>query len=185
IRWTRSAVCRKRPRTEMEGIDWEDTCVGVATPEGDGAKTILRITGPHSHQIAQRILQLETQTAFGKTFSQRCLFFLDQWGRSLPVTLYSWPDRRSYTGQPSIELHWPLCSPPITAAVQSQILRCGARLARPGEFTLRAFLAGKLDLAQAEGVLGLIEAESLDELRHAIDQRAGGLSQPNAQIYRK
>ena len=60
----------------------------------------------------------------------------------------------------------------------AQLLQAGTRAARPGEFTLRAFLAGKLDLTRAEAVLGVIEADDADELKQALTQLAGGLARP-------
>lgn len=161
-------------------MDWEDTCVGLAVAEGDGAKTILRVSGPNAHRIAEAVLTAKSPFAFDRIFAERCSLTI--WGRELEATLYSWPAGRSYTGQCSIEVHWLLSSPPVAAAVAAQMLSHGARLAKPGEFTLRAFLAGRLDLSQAEGVLGLIEAENLDQLQQAIDQRAGGISRPIASL---
>jgi tRNA modification GTPase len=68
--------------------------------------------------------------------------------------------------------------PPLLDRLIAQLLDAGARAARPGEFTLRAFLAGKLDLTRAEAVAGIIEAGSRDELRQALAQSAGGVSRP-------
>ena len=62
------------------------------------------------------------------------------------------------------------------------VCQAGARLAEPGEFTLRAFLAGRLDLTQAEAVLGVIEAHDRQELNVALAQLAGGLTQPLADL---
>src|ERR1044071_7321257 len=89
---------------------------------------------------------------------------LDALAVSSPAAAHLWPNRRSYTGQPLVELHLP-GSPPLLEAVLSKVQREGARLARPGEFTLRAFLAGKLDLLQAEAVLGVIDAHDHLELQ--------------------
>jgi tRNA modification GTPase len=75
------------------------------------------------------------------------------------------------------ELHT-LGSPPVLHAALSAICQSGARLAEPGEFTLRAFLAGRLDLTQAEAVLGVIDAADSDELDVALTQLAGGLARP-------
>ena len=75
----------------------------------------------------------------------------------LPCDLFLWPTDRSYTRQPVAELHT-LGSPPLLEALLAAVCRAGARLAEPGEFTLRAFLAGRLDLTQAEAVLGVIDA---------------------------
>jgi tRNA modification GTPase len=95
----------------------------------------------------------------------------------LPADLYLWPAPRSYTGQEIVELHT-LSSPPLVELLIAELLRTGARAANPGEFTLRAFLAGKLDLPRAEAVLAAIEARSCDELTQALAQLAGGLTQP-------
>jgi tRNA modification GTPase len=91
--------------------------------------------------------------------------------------LFVWPGERSYTRQPSAEFHT-LGSPPVVSAVLGQLCRRGARPARPGEFTLRAFLAGRIDLVQAEAVLGVVEARDGRELGGALEQLAGGLSRP-------
>lgn len=93
----------------------------------------------------------------------------------IPCDLLIWPGRRSYTGQPTAELHLP-GSPPLLERVLEDLFRRGVRPARPGEFTLRAFLAGKIDLLQAEAVLGVIDAHSDAELRVALQQLAGGIS---------
>jgi tRNA modification GTPase len=95
----------------------------------------------------------------------------------LPADLYFWPGPRSYTGQDMVELHT-LASPPLVNHLISELLDAGARGARPGEFTMRAFLAGKLDLTRAEAVVGIIEASNQDELRQALVQLAGGMSRP-------
>jgi tRNA modification GTPase len=86
-----------------------------------------------------------------------------------------WPDSRSYTGQPTVEIHT-IGSPPILNAIVEDLARRGARVAGPGEFTLRAFLSGKIDLVQAEAVLGVIDADSTSQLQQALTQLAGGVS---------
>ena len=93
-----------------------------------------------------------------------------------PVALHYWPGPRSYTGECLAELHT-VGSPPLLEALLGEVFRRGARAAEPGEFTLRAFLAGRLDLMQAEAVLGVIDAQGEDELRTALGQLAGGLSE--------
>ena len=97
--------------------------------------------------------------------------------RPFPCTLYYWPTSRSYTRQPVAEFHT-LGSPPLLHAVLEAVCRAGARLAEPGEFTLRAFLAGRLDLTQAEAVLGVIDARGADQLHAAAEQLAGNLARP-------
>jgi tRNA modification GTPase len=91
------------------------------------------------------------------------------------VALYLWPSRKSYTGEPLAEVH-AVGSPPLLEAMLGDLFGSGARPARPGEFTLRAFLSGRLDLVQAEAVLGVIDAQGESELRVALEQLAGGLS---------
>ncbi len=88
-----------------------------------------------------------------------------------------WPTIKSYTGQPSAEFHT-FGSLPVLQTLVKKLIACGARAARPGEFTMRAFLAGRLDLTQAEAVLGVIEAEQRGSLNHALSQLAGNLSNP-------
>ena len=86
--------------------------------------------------------------------------------------------RRAATrGQPAAEIHT-LGSPPLLAAVLSASVRHGARPAAPGEFTLRAFLAGRIDLTQAEAVLGVIDAHGKQQFRRGAEQLAGGLAAP-------
>jgi tRNA modification GTPase len=102
-------------------------------------------------------------------------------GRTPPLiiagNLFLWPDERSYTRQPSAEFHT-TGSPPLLAAIVDELCRHGARQAAPGEFTLRAFLGGRIDLTQAEAVMGVVGSRSQAELDGALDQLAGGLSRP-------
>ena len=95
----------------------------------------------------------------------------------LPATLYFFPGPRSYTGQDLAELHT-LGSPPLVERLVADLLTAGARPAQPGEFTLRAFLAGKKDLPQAEAVNAVIEAGTDAELATALAQLAGGVTRP-------
>lgn len=93
----------------------------------------------------------------------------------LEVALHAWPGRRSYTGEPMVELHM-LGSPVLLDMLLQELFARGVRAARAGEFTLRAFLAGRIDLAQAEAVLGVIDADTPGELHSALRQLAGGVS---------
>ncbi|MCS6976543.1 MAG: tRNA modification GTPase [Gemmatales bacterium] len=95
----------------------------------------------------------------------------------LPVTLLIWPAPRTYTGQDLAEFHT-FGSPPLTEALLSAILDAGARLAQPGEFTLRAFLAGKLDLSQTEALLDLLHANDFGRMQLALTRLAGGIGKP-------
>jgi tRNA modification GTPase len=95
----------------------------------------------------------------------------------LPADLYFWPGPRSYTGQDLAELHT-VSSPPLVERLVADLLAAGARAARPGEFTQRAFLAGKKDLTRAEAVLAVIEAGTDADLKPALAQLAGGVARP-------
>lgn len=99
----------------------------------------------------------------------------------IPAVLYLWPNARSYTREPLAELHLP-GSPPLADAVLGALCASGARLAQPGEFTMRAFLAGRIDLTQAEAVLGVIEAQDSRQLESALAQLAGGIARPLAEL---
>ncbi|GAA5505634.1 tRNA modification GTPase MnmE [Novipirellula caenicola] len=99
----------------------------------------------------------------------------------LDIAVSLWPTSQSYTGQPSAELHT-IGSAPVLQSIVNVLTTAGARAARPGEFTMRAFLAGRLDLPQAEAVLGVIEAEQRGSLEHALNQLAGNLSRPLEQM---
>lgn len=98
----------------------------------------------------------------------------DEFRAPIPCEIYYWPAGRSYTGQPVVELHMLNCRPLAEALLRE----LGVRLARPGEFTLRAFLNGRLDLTQAEAVLGVVEAQTERELHVALQQLAGGIAKP-------
>ena len=93
----------------------------------------------------------------------------------LPAHVCFWPTHRSFTGESLAELHL-IGAPPLLNEVLSRILTSGARPAERGEFTLRAFLAGRIDLVQAEAVLGVIDAGNTHELQTALSQLAGGIS---------
>ncbi|MDY3559245.1 50S ribosome-binding GTPase [Gemmata sp. JC673] len=95
----------------------------------------------------------------------------------LPAVLYFFAGPKSYTGQDLAELHL-ISSPPLVERLISDLLAAGARPARPGEFTMRAFLAGKKDLPQAEAVQAVIEAGTDSDLSAALEQLAGGVSRP-------
>ncbi|MDZ4817729.1 MAG: GTPase, partial [Planctomycetota bacterium] len=96
---------------------------------------------------------------------------------AIPVDAYVWPTDRSYTRQPLVELHT-VGSPALVEHLLQLTCQHGARLAGAGEFTLRAFLSGRIDLPQAEAVLGVIDSADRQSLDTALAQLAGGLSIP-------
>lgn len=168
--------------------DPQDTIVAVASAAGGAARGIVRVSGPAAVECVAGCFSANDATDLLCARSPRRLSGLiavagdgANSALAIPGELVLWPGARSYTRQPAAEIHM-LGSPPLLAAVVEQLVRCGARAALPGEFTLRAFLAGRIDLVQAEGVLGVIDAAEGDELEGALDQLAGGLSRPLDQV---
>jgi tRNA modification GTPase len=159
--------------------DPEDTIVALASAPGPGLRAILRLSGRQAAPIARAVFPTFTRESACGFVSG--LLRLAELPAPLPADLYFFPGPRSYTGQDVVELHT-LSSLPLVEQLVASCLNAGARAARPGEFTLRAFLAGKLDLTRAEAVLGVIEATRGDELKHALAQLAGGMAQPLQQL---
>ncbi len=164
--------------------DLDDTIVALASAPGGAARGIVRLSGPRAIECAAACWQSDDSGALSAITAPRRVAGSLQLSAdatapaaSLPGALYVWPGERSYTRQPAVELH--TCgSPPLLAAAVAEFCRHGARPAAPGEFTLRAFLAGRMDLVQAEAVLGVVDARSAADLERALDQLAGGLSRP-------
>ncbi|MBQ8363580.1 MAG: 50S ribosome-binding GTPase [Thermoguttaceae bacterium] len=96
--------------------------------------------------------------------------------RLVRCALFYWPSKRGFTGERAVELHLPGAPPVLDAVVRSICSTGNARLAKRGEFALRAFLNGRIDLTQAEAILGAIDARSDGELQTALEQLAGNLS---------
>lgn len=155
----------------------DDTIVALSSASGPGARAVVRLSGPAALPIIRSAFVPLSTIEPEQRRVYRGEVRLSDPVASLPAELYFWPAPRSYTGQAVAELHILSC-PPLVELVISRLLQAGARSARPGEFTLRAFLAGKLDLARAEAVRGVIEAGSHDELSQALVQLAGGVSSP-------
>ncbi|MGB9687639.1 tRNA modification GTPase [Thermogutta sp.] len=154
-----------------------DTIVAVATAFGRGARQIIRISGPEAWQAIKRVVTF--QESVPKEEPLQPLVFatwLDWEGlpARIPCDVFYWPSGRSYTAQPVVELHTICCGP----LAQEIIARLKLRPARPGEFTLRAFLSGRVDLTQAEAVVGVVEAREVRELHTALQQLAGGIGGP-------
>lgn len=169
--------------------DLEDTIAAVASAAGGAARGIVRVSGPGALACLAKCLVprdgglslAEIQTPVCVAGSLRVEGDAQNPPLLAPGRLFVWPGERSYTRQPSAEFHT-LGSPPVLSAVLAQLCRDGARPARPGEFTLRAFLAGRIDLTQAEAVLGVVEARDPRQLGGALEQLAGGLSRPLDQL---
>ncbi len=167
----------------------DDTIVALASAPGVGGRGIVRVSGSDVRRVLEQ--HFTPGDAERWTKATRAERHVGEWrlaadvpwndapfqnGLRLPVDVALWPTKRSYTGQPLAELHL-VGSPTLLEAMLTQLCRSGCRAARPGEFTLRAFLAGRLDLLQAEAVLGVIDAADHVELEQALQQLAGGISQ--------
>lgn len=163
-------------------MDLDEPICAIASAPGRAPRGIIRVSGRDVVGVVERLLHAAgDEVAVSLTTARRTRRALPlaegpaDIRRSVPVDLHLWPTGRSYTGQPMAELHL-VGSPPILELALERLVQRGCRLARPGEFTLRAFLAGRMDLTQAEAVLGVIDAESEHQLQTALTQLAGGLS---------
>jgi tRNA modification GTPase len=154
----------------------DDTIVAVSTPPGEGGISIVRLSGPDSAAI---LGQLFAPAGRGKLRPRRLTLgriFDPRYGQPVDEVLVSFmPAPHTYTRQDVIEINSHGGAAPARRILELCLLH-GARLAGPGEFTLRAFLNGRLDLAQAEAVLDVIRARTDASLRVAVGQLAGGLS---------
>lgn len=160
-----------------------DTIAAIASAPGGAARAIVRISGPDTVSVIQALCggQLVAVKRPATTRLTLRLKSASEAALFLPCQVLLWPGRRSYTRQPLAEIHL-AGSPALVERVLSETVRCGARLARPGEYTLRAFLAGRVDLFQAEAVLGVIDAQEERAFKTALAQLAGGLSRPLCEL---
>ena len=164
-------------------LDLDDVIAAVATPVGPAERSVIRLSGVGVVEVLSPRFACPTSPDWLSRRARRIvgLYQIETWRVPVPLDLWLWPTSRSYTGQPSAELLL-IGSPPIVDAVLEQLYRDGARPARAGEFTLRAFLAGRVDLVQAEAVLGVIDASDHEQLNTALTQLAGGLSRQIAEV---
>lgn len=152
----------------------DDTIVAIATAPGVGAIAVIRLSGREAIAITDKLFptkDLSAQPGYTLHFGALSLngHLIDE----VVVSLYRAP--RSYTGEEVVEIS---ChgSPYIQQQIIDACIACGARLARPGEFTQRAFLNGKLDLTQAESVADLIASNTAASHQTALQQMRGGFS---------
>jgi tRNA modification GTPase len=149
-----------------------DTIAAIATGPGAGGIGVVRLSGPQAHRIAEQITgkSLEPRIAHYRTF-------LDVDARTLDdgLALY-FPGPRSFTGEDVVELQGH-GGPLILQMLLERTLQLGARQARPGEFSERAFLNGRLDLAQAEAIADLISARTRSAARQAQASLRGVFSE--------
>lgn len=156
-----------------------DTIAAIATPSGPGGIGIVRLSGSGVLSILDPLF-VSPAGRTAHTLHPRHMhygFILDTQGERLDeVLVVSMPGPHSATGEDVVEIH---ChgGPAITAAILEAVLSKGARLAEPGEFTRRAFLSGRIDLAQAEAVAEAIAAPTKEGVRLAQAKMSGALSQ--------
>ncbi len=151
---------------------YTDTIVAPATIPGTGAISIVRLSGPESFRITDAVVRLASGTvseAAGYTLHYGEVPGLDQ----VMVSVFRAP--HSYTGEDAVEISTH-ASAYIVEELVRLLLEAGARFAQPGEFTRRAFLNGKMDLAQAEAVADVIASTTAASHRVAMNQLKGGFS---------
>ena len=162
----------------------DDTIVAVASPPGGAYRGVVRLSGPGVVTLLREVFDSHEGTQIDQV---RCASVipgylrLRQWDADPPCDLYLWPSTSSYTRQPTAELHT-VGTPALLEAALETVCGAGARLAEPGEFTMRAFLAGRLDLTQAEAVMAVIDAGGTEQLDTALQQLAGGLTLPLSEL---
>jgi tRNA modification GTPase len=166
-----------------ESHECGETIVAIATPPGRGGVGIVRLSGPRARAIALPMLRLRSaldhaRARFAEILDPETQEKLDE----ALVTCFTPP--RSYTGEEVVEIaaHG---SPVLLDLLVRRAIAAGARLAAPGEFTERAFLNGRVDLTQAEGVRDLIEAQTLYQARVAAQQMGGSISRSLRPIKRE
>jgi len=153
----------------------DDTIVAVSTPPGRGGIGVVRLSGPRAVEIAETICRRESSGDWAprKAVMARLVDEDDHVVDRVVLTRFVAP--HSFTGESVVEIS---ChgSPAVLAFAVERALTAGARAAEPGEFTRRAYLHGRLDLAQAEAVRDLIDATTVYQARVAMEQVDGSLS---------
>jgi len=156
----------------------QDTIVAISTPPGRGGLGVVRLSGDEARRIASEMLtgQEACPTLTFRSWHAQLAELVDSQGHAVDqvvATFFEAP--RSYTAEDLVEIS---ChgSPVVLRHAVERALAAGARLAEPGEFTLRAFLHGRIDLPQAEAVRDLIEATTLYQARIAAQQAGGSVS---------
>lgn len=149
----------------------QDTIAAIATPPGQGGVGIVRVSGPLVCKIAQEVLGRIPVPRTAELTN-----FCDGLGETIDngLALY-FPNPNSFTGEDVLELQGH-GGPVVMDLLLQRVLSLGARVARPGEFSQRAFLNGKLDLAQAEAIADLIESGTAAAARLAVRSLAGEFS---------
>jgi tRNA modification GTPase len=151
-------------------LNTDDTIVAISTPPGRSGIGVVRLSGPQARRIAEQMLRFRPEHSWAHRQA-----FLAELGDVDQVVATYFESPRSYTAQDLIEIS---ChgSPVVLRFAVERACELGARPAEPGEFTLRAYLNGRIDLAQAEAVRDLIDATTLYQARIAAQQIEGSVS---------
>ncbi len=156
----------------------DETIVALATPAGSGAIAVIRVSGPRAIELVAPVFEgrkgIDLQGQASHTLQ---LGYIKDNQRIIDESLVSvFRGTHSYTGEPTVEIS---ChgSPFIQQEIINLLLRKGCRAAKPGEFTMRAFLNGKMDLSQAEAVADLIASDNKAAHQMAMNQMRGGFAQ--------
>lgn len=162
-----------------------DTIAAIATIQAPSAIGIVRLTGPDTRRILDGVFAPANGRPMSAQTPRKLVFgrALDRSGGVIDEALaVLFPGPNSYTGEDCAEIH---ChgSPVVLDEVLAAAFARGARQARGGEFTQRAFLSGRMDLIQAESVADLIDAESAGAARNAVGQLQGRMSRSVGEIY--
>ncbi len=162
------------------GDPFQDTIAAIATPPGEGGIGIVRLSGPDALEVASRVFSpssgIDPRQCASHTIHHGHVGEPDTGAVIDEAILLLMRAPRSYTGEDVVELHGHGGRVPVQAILKT-VLRHGARPALAGEFTRRAFLNGRLDLAQAEAVLEIVRAKTDAGLTAAVRQLRGGLSE--------
>ena len=176
-------------------ISLEDTICAIATPQGEGGVGIIRVSGPRAIDVVSPMIRARSGQSLHQFLSHK-LYLCDILSSSSPspgpsdesssglldqALIVVMKSPKSYTGEDVVEIHSHGGAYVLQATCQ-ELIRFGARLAKPGEFTQRAFLNGRLDLAQAEAVLDTIQATNAGSLRVAQELLRGSLSREVGRI---
>ena len=155
----------------------EDTIYAPATVPGTGAISVIRVSGPEALSIADKVITCRKGSiSEAKGYTIRFGTVSDADGRIIDEVLASvFRAPHSYTGENSVEISCHASSY-IVSELMAMLHEAGARAAEPGEFTQRAYLNGKMDLAQAEAVADVISSQSATAHRIAFNQMKGGFS---------
>ena len=163
-------------------MNLDDTIVAIATPTGRGGIGVVRLAGPAARQIALPMLRLKhdlspARSVFGE--------LIDPQAQRIDEVVVTWFAKpHSYTTDDIIEIS-AHASPVVLRHIVELCVAAGSRLAEPGEFTMRAFLNGRIDLTQAEAVRDLIDSQTLYQAKVAAQQLDGALSRRLEPIKKK